>query len=162
VRCGTTWRTRTTPLPGFPASFFEEDPMKNVSSIAAIALASSLALLATGCDRTPKETSQGEGTDRMDSAAVDAQNAASDMGDTMERKADQAGQAIDDAAITASVKSKYLLDDTLKGLQIDVDTEQGIVRLTGSVQDDAAKERATQIAQGVEGVVNVDNQLTIQ
>jgi osmotically-inducible protein OsmY len=98
----------------------------------------------------------------MDSAAVDARNAASDMGDTMERKADQAGQAIDDAAITASVKSKYLLDDTLKGLQIDVDTEQGIVRLTGSVQDDAAKERATQIAQGVEGVMNVDNQLTVQ
>lgn len=60
------------------------------------------------------------------------------------------------------VKSKYLLDDTLKGLQIDVDTEQGIVRLTGSVQDAAAKEHATQIAQGVEGVVNVDNQLTVQ
>jgi len=137
--------------------------MKNVSSIAAIALASSLALLATGCDRTPEGTAaQDEGADRTDSAAVDARNAADDMGNTMERSANRAGQAIDDGAITASVKSKYLLDDTLKGLQINVDTEQGTVTLTGSVQDDAAKQRATQIAQGVEGVVNVDNQLTIQ
>lgn len=133
--------------------------MKNVPSIAAIALASSLALLATGCDRDRDERTAGQ---RLDSAAEDAQTQARDMGDTMERKADQAGQAIDDAAITASVKSKYLLDDTLKGLQIDVDTEQGVVTLHGSVQSDAAKELATQIAQTAEGVVRVDNQLTVQ
>ncbi|MDP1924537.1 MAG: BON domain-containing protein [Thiobacillus sp.] len=42
-----------------------------------------------------------------------------------------------------------------------VDTNQGVVMLTGSVQNEAAKELATQIAQGVEGVVRVDNQLTI-
>jgi putative ABC transport system ATP-binding protein len=34
--------------------------------------------------------------------------------------------------------------------------------LTGPVQSDTAKELATQIAQGVEGVVRVDNQLTVQ
>ncbi|WP_018078008.1 BON domain-containing protein [Thiobacillus denitrificans] len=84
------------------------------------------------------------------------------MGDTLENKADQAGQAIDDATITAAIKGKYLLDDTLKGLQISVDTDQGVVVLTGSVQSDAAKALATQLAQGVEGVVRVDNQLTIQ
>ncbi|MBW8371753.1 MAG: BON domain-containing protein [Thiobacillus sp.] len=134
--------------------------MKNVSSIAAITLASSLALLATGCDRTPDEpTTAGE---KMDNAVTDSRNAASDMGDTLERKADQAGQAIDDAAITTSVKGKYLVDDTLKGLEISVDTVQGVVKLTGSVQSDSAKELATQIAQTVDGVVSVDNQLTVQ
>ena len=133
--------------------------MKNVSSIAAIALASSLALLATGCDRTPDEPTPGE---RMDNAATDSRNAVRDMGDTMERKADQAGQAIDDASITATIKGKYLVDDTLKGLDISVDTEQGVVMLTGPVQSDTARELATQIAQGVEGVVRVDNQLTVQ
>jgi hyperosmotically inducible protein len=133
--------------------------MKNVSSIAAIALVSSLALVATGCDRKPADQTAGE---RMDEAAADSRGAVSGMGDTLERKTDQAGQAIDDASITATIKGKYLVDDTLKGLDISVDTEQGVVTLTGPVQSDTAKELATQIAQGVEGVVRVDNQLTIQ
>ena len=133
--------------------------MKNVSSIAAIALASSLALLATGCDRKPADQTAGE---KMDEAAADSRSAVSGMGDTLERKADQAGQAIDDASITATIKGKYLVDDTLKGLDISVDTEQGVVTLSGPVQSDTAKELATQIAQGVEGVVRVDNQLTVQ
>lgn len=138
--------------------------MKNVSSIAAVTLVSSLALLAAGCDRTPDEPAVTEPTvsERMDEATTDTRNAASDMGDSIERRADQAGQAIDDATITAAVKSKYLLDDTLKGLQISVDTVQGVVSLTGMVQNDAAKELATQIAQNTDGVVRVDNQLTIQ
>lgn len=133
--------------------------MKNVASIAAITLASSLALVATGCDRTPEQPTPGE---RMDNAAPDSRNAVSGMGDTIERRADQAGQAIDDASITTSIKSKYLVDDTLKSLDISVNTEQGAVRLTGTVQSDAAKKLATQIAENVEGVVRVDNQLTVQ
>lgn len=138
--------------------------MKNVSSIAAIALVSSLALFAAGCDREPDEPAATEPTvsDRMEDAANDTSDTASGMGDSIESKTDQAGQAIDDASITAAVKSKYLLDDTLKGLQISVDTAQGVVTLTGTVQNDAAKELATQIAQSTEGVVRVDNQLTIQ
>jgi len=40
-------------------------------------------------------------------------------------QADDAGQALDDAAITTSIKGKYLDDDTLKGLDISVDTVQG-------------------------------------
>lgn len=140
--------------------------MKSVSrnGIAAITLVSSLALLAAGCDRTPEEEDRTDRTagETIDQTTADARNQADRMGDTLESKADQAGQAFDDAGITASIKGKYLVDDTLKGLQISVDTDQGVVMLTGSVQNEAAKELATQIAQGVEGVVRVDNQLTIQ
>jgi len=60
---------------------FEENPMKNVASIAAITLASGLALIATGCDRTPEEPTPGE---RMDNAATDTRNAVSGMGDTLD------------------------------------------------------------------------------
>jgi len=133
--------------------------MKNVSSIAAIALASSLALLATGCDRKPAEQTSGE---KVDNAVADTKQKANELGDTMERKADQAGQAIDDAAITTSIKAKYLADDTLKGLDISVETQQGVVTLTGSVQSDSAKELATTIAQNVDGVTSVNNQLTVK
>jgi len=136
--------------------------MKTVSrsGIAALTLVSSLALFATACDRAAEENrTAGEA---IDQATADARNQANQMGDTLGKKADQAGQAIDDATITAAIKGKYLVDDTLKGLQISVETDQGVVVLTGSVQSDAAKELATQIAQGVEGVVRVDNQLAIQ
>lgn len=138
--------------------------MKNVSSIAAISLVSSLALLAAGCDRTPDEprVTEPSVSERMEDAASETRSTTSDMGDSIERRVDQAGQAIDDTSITATVKSKYLLDDTLKGLQISVDTVQGVVSLTGTVQNDAAKELATQIAQNTDGVVRVDNQLAIQ
>ncbi len=133
--------------------------MKNASSLAVIAFASSLALLTAACDRTPEEPTAGQA---IDNASQEARNEASELGSTLENKAEQAGQAIDDASITTAIKGKYLADDTLKGLDISVETEQGVVKLTGSVQSDSAKELATQIAQGVEGVVNVDNQLTVQ
>lgn len=134
--------------------------MKNPSSIVAITLVSSLALFAAGCDRNkePAATTVGE---KYDNAVADAKQGASDLGDTLERKADQAGQAIDDAAITTAVKSKYLADDTLKGLDISVETDHGVVMLTGSVQSEAAREHATQIARGVDGVVSVNNELTV-
>ncbi len=132
--------------------------MKNMPSIAVLTLVSSLALLATGCDKKPADQTAGE---RMDNAVEQTKEGAQDLGDTIKEKADQAGQAIDDTAITTAIKGKYLADDTLKGLDISVETEQGVVMLTGSVQNDAAKELATTIAQGVDGVTSVNNQLMI-
>ncbi len=134
--------------------------MKNTSGIVAITLVSSLALLATGCDgnKEPEANTVGQ---QYDNAAADIKQETKDLGNTLERKADQAGQAIDDAAITATIKGKYLADDTLKGLTISVDTDQGVVVLTGSVQSESAREHATQIAKGVDGVVSVNNSLTI-
>ncbi len=132
--------------------------MKNMPSIAVLTLVSSLALLATGCDKKPADQTAGE---RMDNAVEQTKEGTQDLGDTIKEKADQAGQAIDDTAITTAIKGKYLADDTLKGLDISVKTEQGVVMLTGSVQNDAAKELATTIAQGVDGVTSVNNQLMI-
>ena len=140
--------------------------MKHVSSIAAFALASGLALLATGCDRKPADqsanTTSPTAGERMDNAVDTTKQETHELGNTMEQKASQAGQAIDDATITTSIKSKYLADDTLKGLDISVDTDHGVVTLTGTVQSDSAKELATKIAQGVEGVTSVNNQLTVK
>lgn len=128
--------------------------MKNVSGIAVIALVSGLAVLATGCERDERGEIENEGV-------VDAQNDARDANNTLEQSADRAGQAVKDAGITTSIKTKYLADDTLKGMDISVDTEQGVVMLTGSVQSDAAKNLAEQIARDVDGVTGVNNQLTV-
>lgn len=70
-----------------------------------------------------------------------------------------------DEALSYKIRGICTADDTLKGLDISVDTAQGVVTLTGPrcrATRPTAKELATQIAQGVEGVVRVDNQLTVQ
>ena len=71
------------------------------------------------------------------------------------------GTAIDDASITASVKTQLLEDDRTDGFDVNVDTRRGVVTLEGGADSLAAKLAATEIAAGVTGVVDVDNQLTI-
>ncbi|NDP47565.1 MAG: BON domain-containing protein [Sulfuriferula multivorans] len=135
--------------------------MKKSFGIVAITLASSLVLLTVGCDKN-KDPATTTSEEKYDNSAAATKQNANDLGNTLERKADQAGQAIDDAAITTSVKSKYLADDLLKGLDISVETDHGVVMLTGAVQNDSARERATQIAQGTDGVVSVNNSLSVK
>jgi len=71
------------------------------------------------------------------------------------------GESIDDAGITAMVKTGLLSDDRTDGFDINVDTTDGRVTLTGGADSSAAKLAATTIAQDVEGVLSVDNQLTV-
>ena len=51
-----------------------------------------------------------------------------------------------DAGITTNVKTKLAADDTVKAYQIDVDTRNGVVTLSGAVETSAAKEQALRIA----------------
>jgi osmotically-inducible protein OsmY len=68
----------------------------------------------------------------------------------------------DDAAITASVKSKMAADTTVPAMKINVDTKDGAVTLTGEVGEAAAKAKAETIAKGVEGVKSVTNNITVK
>ena len=68
---------------------------------------------------------------------------------------EQAGQAVDDAAITAAVKSKLLVADDLKAMEINVDTVGGEVTLSGTAPSDAARTHAEAIASEVDGVKEV-------
>lgn len=72
-----------------------------------------------------------------------------------------AGQAIDDATITASVKAKLLADDRTKGFDVNVDTRNGIVTLKGGADSQTAKLAAGQLAGQAEGVVLVKNELIV-
>lgn len=71
------------------------------------------------------------------------------------------GEVIDDATITAAVKSKLLWSKHANGLAIDVDTNRGKVKLTGTADSGAAKELAGLLAMNTHGVVSVNNQLVI-
>jgi osmotically-inducible protein OsmY len=68
---------------------------------------------------------------------------------------------IDDATITATVKSKLLWSKYTDGMSIDVDTKAGAVKLIGTAQSAAARELAGRLAMNTHGVVSVDNQLEV-
>ena len=72
------------------------------------------------------------------------------------------GQKVDDATITAKVKTALLADPDVKGTDINVDTSAGVVSLRGVAANQAKADKAVQIARGVEGVNNVQSQLTIK
>jgi hyperosmotically inducible protein len=68
------------------------------------------------------------------------------------------GGTIDNALITATVKARLAADPTVSAFAIDVDTADGVVSLTGVVNDEQARQRAIQLAQETEGVKGVDAQ----
>ena len=77
-------------------------------------------------------------------------------------KKESTGEYVDDAAITAKVKSKILRDPNLKVLQINVETFKGIVQLSGFVNSSEAANRAVEVARSVEGVERVENKMTVK
>jgi osmotically-inducible protein OsmY len=73
-----------------------------------------------------------------------------------------AGTNVDDATITAQVKSKLAAEKVATLTKVDVDTNRGTVYLTGNVENAGIKERAAEIARQVAGVRDVVNNLKIQ
>jgi osmotically-inducible protein OsmY len=72
------------------------------------------------------------------------------------------GEYIDNSAITTKVKSALAADEVVKAREINVDTFRGTVQLSGFVNTSAEKERAEQIASGVQGVKEVRNNITVK
>ena len=66
-----------------------------------------------------------------------------------------------DAAIESEVERKLGADQKTSALEIEVKTTDGVVTLSGKVSNEAEKEKAEQLAEDVEGVKRVDNNLVI-
>jgi hyperosmotically inducible periplasmic protein len=66
-----------------------------------------------------------------------------------------------DAGVTTNVKSKFASDDVVKAYQIDVDTKDHVVTLSGQVENATAKERAVTLARGTAGVKDVVDNLRV-
>ena len=80
-----------------------------------------------------------------DSTAAKAQNAA-----------DETAAVISDAWITSKVKSSFIYSRNLDGLDISVDTQKGMVSLSGTVLSNAEKQLAIETARNIRGVRGVD------
>ncbi|HEY9097794.1 MAG TPA: BON domain-containing protein [Thiobacillus sp.] len=71
------------------------------------------------------------------------------------------GNFVDDAWITAKVKTMLLKDDITKGFSVNVETRKGTVLLSGWVDDEAQIVHAEQIARRIDGVKSIRNDLQI-
>jgi hyperosmotically inducible protein len=91
-----------------------------------------------------------------------AREAGAKVGETVAVGAAQAQDALTDGALTAKIKSKMALDDTVKALSIDVDTDDGVVTLSGSVNSQAEKTKAVLLARETDGVKSVLDRLVIR
>ena len=76
--------------------------------------------------------------------------------------ANQTGEVVSDAAITSAVKTKLLGDPDVKGLNIDVDTSNGVVTLTGVTHTAAERTEALRLARDTKGVKSVKNNLKLE
>jgi hyperosmotically inducible periplasmic protein len=84
------------------------------------------------------------------------------IGEKVATGAATAEHLLDEAAITAKIKSKMALDDTVKALSINVDTKGTVVTLSGSVNSDAERSRAVALARETAGVTAVNDRLAVR
>jgi hyperosmotically inducible protein len=71
------------------------------------------------------------------------------------------GNTMDDATITAQVKTALLNDPQLNATKIDVSTSNGVVTISGTVKSQPEQQRAIQLARQVNGVRDVRSNLTV-
>lgn len=125
------------------------------------ALAAALSLFLVGGsamaddDRRTGDRNTGDNTSMTDtnrnSTDPNRNTAASDrntMGDS--------DQPVGDTWITTKVKASMLADDDVAGLQVEVETVNGVVTLSGDVESQAQADEAERIASEIEGVTRVD------
>jgi osmotically-inducible protein OsmY len=143
--------------------------MKRNTRLAALAAAAMATSLIVACGQKEDETvgQRMDNTVEQTQAAsaelrTDANNAAQDIKAAGNEAADKIAIGAADVAITAKVNAALAGDSQLSALKIDVDTTNGHVELKGTAPDPAARDRATVLAAAVEGVVKVENRLTVE
>ena len=74
----------------------------------------------------------------------------------------RAEEAVTSAALTSKIKAKMALDDVVKAADIDVDTEESVVTLTGDVGSADERRRAVRIATETTSITTVVNHLNVR
>ena len=139
------------------------------NALLATAIAATFALTACGEARndTAPRTSRSDTpttmapttTDRM---TADASAAANRAGTSAQNAGEKIAGAAGDAATTAKVKARLMAEPGIDSLQIDVDTNNGNVTLTGQVDTPQNKARAKELASSIEGVTGVVDRLSMK
>lgn len=119
-----------------------------------------LAIGLAACDNPGPAESAGKKIDQTANQAGQKINEAADkVGEELGEQGMKTGIAIEDAEITAKIKATIFAEPGLKTLQISVDTIQGVVTLTGSVDTQENSDRVKALAGAVASVQHVENLL---
>ena len=101
-----------------------------------------------------------------EAAARDVQATARAASATAREKTSQAAdatmRAIEDGRVTAKIKAKMALDESVKALDLNVDTKDSVVTVTGEVRSEAERQRALALARETAGVTKVVDHLKIR
>lgn len=90
-----------------------------------------------------------------------ARQAGAEVGEKVAEGANKAQRAMSDASLTTKIKAKMTLDDTIEAFDIDVDTNGSTVTLSGTVDTEAQRNRALQLARETDGVTSVIDRLRV-
>jgi hypothetical protein len=109
----------------------------------------------------PQETPIGTTGGRAEATRERARAAGAEIGEKVAVGAEKASETLEEAQLTAKVKSKVALDDTLDGSRIHVSTDDARVTLTGTVINEAQHQRALGLARETSGVSRVVDHLSV-
>ena len=84
------------------------------------------------------------------------------IGQTIATGAEKAQHALTEGSLTAKIKSKMALDDTVRAAAIDVDTNGSVVTLSGTIRSEAERAKAVQLARETKGVTSVVDRFVIR
>ncbi|MGH8427857.1 MAG: BON domain-containing protein [Gammaproteobacteria bacterium] len=99
---------------------------------------------------------------KSQSPSQQMQQGANQMAQGAQSAGNQMKQVVSDSAITAKIKAKLAANSGLSSLNIHVETNNGVVTLSGTVGTDAQLNLANQIALDTDGVKGVENQIQVQ
>jgi hyperosmotically inducible periplasmic protein len=97
-------------------------------------------------------------TDTITSATAQQPTTPKREAQPQERKG---GNPIADGWITMKIHSQFVTEDALEDSDIDVDTNAGVVMLSGTVASEAGRARALAIAKATDGVKSVTDKLRV-
>jgi hyperosmotically inducible periplasmic protein len=137
------------------------DGVKNVVDQLKIAPARSGDRMDRAADKTARTADRAE--DRAQRAGDKTANAAERAGDRTAAAGRSAGRAVDDGWIKSKIYAQYLADwnTVLNDSDIDVDVNNNMVTLSGTVKSAEAKTKAVSIAKATDGVKGVKDNLRV-
>lgn len=137
--------------------------MKSLEDLKFIGISMLLAVGLAACDKPGPAETAGKNIDQaVDKAGNKIDETVDKVSEKLDTQSEKAGVAIEDAEITAKVKAAIYAEPGLKTLQISVDTVNGVVTLSGSVDSVTSSDRARGLAVTVAGVKGVENRLMVK
>jgi len=91
-----------------------------------------------------------------------ARETAAVVGEKLATGANEAQRALAEMSLQAKIKSKMALDELVKASDINIDSANGKVTLTGTVGSEAERARAVQLARETAGVTSVTDRLVVR